>query len=255
MFSRPRIFLFFVAICLSAGAPLRAADLVVYTEDFPPYNYPAPDGSVAGTSTDVVRQVLDRAGMPYEIKLVPWSRAVQLSLADPNALIYTLARTPKRDRDYDWLVPLVRSEYHLFARSEDSREVTLEALRSGTFRTACVTANISCEILAWMGVPSDKLTRLPNQGTLDMQMVLAGRADVYFNDLDGHRAQMKQAGLSPFLFRDAMQVPYEGGFYLAAGRQVPDEVRAKIHRAYEVLLGEGAVTAPGTSQSRPSVGG
>lgn len=222
---------------------MRAADIIVYTEDFPPYNYPGPDGQVVGISTERVRQVLDRAGLDYQIRLVPWSRAVQLSRSEPAALIYTLARTPERDRHYDWLMPLVRSEYHLFARTEDRRQVTLETLRSGEIRAACVTANISCEILAWMGVPAQKLTRLPNQGILDLQMVMAGRADVYFNDLDGHIAQLKQAGLSPALFKAAMRVPYEGGFYLAAGWQVPGDVRSKIHSAYTALLREGAMPA------------
>ncbi|MFC4349411.1 substrate-binding periplasmic protein [Kordiimonas lipolytica] len=226
-------------------APLaRATGLVVYTEDFPPYNYRGHDGEVTGTSTERVRKVLDRTGLDYQIRLVPWSRAVQLSKSDNNALIFTLARTPERDRFYDWLMPLMRSEYHLFTRAEDSREVTLEALKAGDLRTACVTANISCEILAWMGVPADKITRLPNQGILDLQMVLAGRADVYFNDREGHQAQLKQAGLSAAFFRDAMRVPYEGGFYLAAGRQVPAGVRAKIRQAYDALLRAGEMTAP-----------
>lgn len=244
MFRFLSLAIWFVVGLLLQAPFARATGLVVYTEDFPPYNYLGPDGEVTGTSTERVRQLLDLAGLDYQIRLVPWSRAVQLSRTEPNALIYTLARTPKRDSFYDWLMPLMRSEYHLFGRSEDNRPVTLEALKAGDFRTACVTANISCEMLAWMGVPADKITRLPNQGILDLQMVLAGRADIYFNDLEGHKAQLKQAGLSAAFFRDAMRVPYEGGFYLAAGRQVPTEIRTKIRQAYDALLRAGEMTAP-----------
>ncbi|MCJ9430701.1 substrate-binding periplasmic protein [Kordiimonas marina] len=230
---------FWVGIALLlAAAPVRATDLVVYTEDFPPYNFKAPDGTVVGTSTERVRQVLDRSGLSYSIKMVPWSRAVKRAMTEKNVLIYTLAKTPKRDPKFDWLVPLMRSQYYLFARADDPRPVTLDAVRAGKFRAVCVTANISCEILRKIGLPADKLIQLPNEGFLDLPVVLAGRADVYFNDRAGNAEQLKAAGKAANVVREAMKVDYDGGFYLAAGKQVPQDMRAKVRAAYAALVRE-----------------
>lgn len=230
------------ALFFGGSALSQDAELTVYTEDFPPYNYLSEDGEVIGSSTERVRQVLDRAGLTYAIKMVPWSRAVQLAGSERNVLIYTLAKTPERDQHFDWLVPLMRSQYYLFTRAGDTRDVTIEGLKAGTFRVACVTANISCELLFKIGVPEDKLTKLPNQGILDLQMVLAGRADVYFNDRVGHAEQMTQAGYAPSSMREAMAVDYNGGFYLAAGFQLPYDLRQQVKAAYQALMQEGAFT-------------
>ncbi|TNE62367.1 MAG: transporter substrate-binding domain-containing protein [Alphaproteobacteria bacterium] len=215
------------------------AEVTVYTENFAPYNYEAEDGTVLGLSTDNVRLVLDEAGLAYEIKVLPWTRALRQARSDDHALIYTMARTPARDPDFDWLVPLFRSEFYLFARADDPRAVTRDALAQGSFTAACVVADVACELFEWLGVPAENVTVMPNQGALDFQLVLAGRADLYLRDKAANIEQLKLAGENAAVIRQAMRVGYDGGFFLAAGHHVDAAVRARVRAAYERLLAEG----------------
>lgn len=74
----------------------------VLTEEMPPYNY-TEDGVIKGISTEVVRLVLNRAGLDYSIKSYPWKRSYKMALSDPNTPIYSIGRNTKREGLFKWV--------------------------------------------------------------------------------------------------------------------------------------------------------
>lgn len=226
-------------VCFAFGAKGAAADAVVYTEEFPPYNFTGPNGTVDGVATANVRQVLAASGIKYSIKAVPWPRAMARALLEENSFIYTIARTPEREDLFDWLVPIGRSEFHLYVRADDSRPVTPETLAAGEFIGVCLTNSLSCEYLRRAGIPKEKTIVVPNHGYPLPHMVVGGRADVYINDKFFNAAHLKNAGLEPDVVRSAMTIESRGGFYLAAGTQVPEDLRDKVRKAYARLVKAG----------------
>lgn len=80
--------------------------LHVVTEDSPPRNYLNSDGEIVGTSTDIVKSVLNTANIDYQLTLYPWIRAYTMALEQPNVLIYTISRNPKREDKFRWFCPL-----------------------------------------------------------------------------------------------------------------------------------------------------
>jgi len=231
--------LLFVAF-YSVTAPVCGQDLVVYTEEYPPYNFTKEDGTVGGLATENVRQVLDASGLSYDIRLVPWSRAVFNANSEPNALIYTLTRTPVREGDYHWLVPLADSNFYLFVRADEIREVTFEALNAGKFTGACVVNDLSCSLLLIAGMPEKNIIRVPDNVTGDFRMVMAGRADIYISDIDVNRRFRLEHGIDISVTRPAMRFRGDAGFYLASGPRLPEIIRARIRAAYEKLSSDGA---------------
>ncbi|NVJ98039.1 MAG: transporter substrate-binding domain-containing protein [Alphaproteobacteria bacterium] len=233
-----RIIVAALSVC-AAPFRLAATDLVVYTENYPPFNFTEPDGTVGGFSTEKVRQVLDAAGLSYEIRVVPWARAVNFVQTQHNALIYTLTRTPKREHVYDWLVPLSDTNYYLFVRREETREVTPEALAAGVFTASCVSGDLACELLTSAGIPVKNITPIMTAEDGDFRMVLAGRADIYISDLAANKRMRRRAGYDPRLTKPVMRLRGDGGFYLASGPQVPLEIRTRIKDAYKTLMESG----------------
>lgn len=84
------------------AASVRAGELTIVTEEFPPYNYQR-DGQPAGLSTEVVKAVLEEAGLTAEFKFVPWARAYKTAERVPNTLIYSIARIPEREDLFIWV--------------------------------------------------------------------------------------------------------------------------------------------------------
>lgn len=230
-----------MALCVGAACLVpvahaeQAKGVVVYTEHYPPYNHENEKGEVIGLATDRVRQVLDAAGISYEIRVAPWSRAVLNATTRDNTLIYSITRTPGREADYDWLVPLADSNFYLYARSDDYRNFTTQALQAGEYSAACVSGDLSCDVLNGIGIPAKNITMISDSGTGDFRLVLAGRADVYVSNRTVNPELRQSEGFHPQATKPVYRVGGGIAFYLAAGKQVSPELRQHIREAYERL--------------------
>ncbi|MFC3052618.1 substrate-binding periplasmic protein [Kordiimonas pumila] len=217
----------------------HADTMMVYTENYPPYNYMNENGEVVGLATENIRKVLDAAGLEYQIRLVPWTRAMYNAQTQKNALIYTITRTPKREEMFDWLVPIAKSNFYLFVRADETRSVTPETLRSGMFTASCVTGDLACDLLNWTDIGSNNIIPISKEGTGDFRMVIAGRSDIYLSDLAVNAQLRKQEGYSLDLTKPVMRLNGKTGLFLAAGTQVPENIRQNIKAAYQGLIAEG----------------
>lgn len=227
------------ALLLSVVARAGATELVIYTEDYPPFSYADDNGDVIGAGTEKVRQVLDAAGITYSFRLMPWARAVLFAEMQPNALIYSMTRTPSREARYDWLVPIANADFQLFKRSDDERQVTFEAVRAGAFTGACVSGDLTCELLRYIGMPEEKLMVVTNNPTGDFRLVAAGRADLYVSETSVSDLRRTRDGFAENPTEPALRLGGHYGLYLAAGWQVPKIIRGKVRAAYENLLSNG----------------
>ena len=88
-----------------------ADTLYVYTESSPPYHYMNEKEDVVGSSTTLVRQILENAGYDVEFLLMPWARSLRMVSKRDDALVYSLARTPERESQFFWIAPV--SEFRL----------------------------------------------------------------------------------------------------------------------------------------------
>ncbi|WP_262689389.1 type 2 periplasmic-binding domain-containing protein [Kordiimonas aestuarii] len=98
---------------------------------------------------------------------------------------------------------------------------------------------MSCEFLARIGFPADKIIPVPNHGYPLVNMVNAKRADAYVNDKHFNAIQLREAGLPSETMQSAMLIENRGGFYFAAGLQVDAALRNRVQRAYARLVKSG----------------
>lgn len=75
--------------------------LVAGDVSFPPYVYEE-NGQVKGIHADIVRVVLDRLKVDYEIKTYPWKRVI--SMTDNNKITLSLSWVEKRERFQKYLM-------------------------------------------------------------------------------------------------------------------------------------------------------
>ena len=86
----------FIAVPLSSQNRL-ADSLAITTQEWEPYNYTMPDGSVGGMATDILRKVLDEMKVPYTITVYPWFRAQMLVKSGEADAFYAASRNRERD--------------------------------------------------------------------------------------------------------------------------------------------------------------
>jgi polar amino acid transport system substrate-binding protein len=120
-----------LAFCCSAHAKATDAHLILTTEDYPPFNMVDPNnGNISGISTEKVKEIMHRAGETYTITAYPWARAFQMARTDANTCVFSTTRMPEREAMFKWVGPLVKNNWFIFARADDTRKPkSLEDLR------------------------------------------------------------------------------------------------------------------------------
>ncbi|MEW6990307.1 substrate-binding periplasmic protein [Colwelliaceae bacterium 6441] len=98
-----RSFLSFIAIFLVLSFSAQSEQINVVTEFLEPYQIQNADGSLGGFSTDVINSLFELTNDKANIKVMPWARAYETALHQPNTLIYSIAHTPIRDKLFHWV--------------------------------------------------------------------------------------------------------------------------------------------------------
>ena len=111
-----------LALCLGAprvargstlpgpGAPLR----VVLDNDYPPFIFRAPDGSLKGILVDHWALWAKRTGIPVQLDAMPWAEAQRRMAAGGYDVIDTMFENPQRRVLYDFGPGYARIDVPIF---------------------------------------------------------------------------------------------------------------------------------------------
>lgn len=104
-----------------------AAPLTITTEENPPLNFMDPTShEVTGIATQVVKEVLEKAGVEYKIVLLPWQRAYQMALDGPTTCVYSTTITDERKPLFKWVAPVTTNNWVLYSAADS--DITLKSL-------------------------------------------------------------------------------------------------------------------------------
>lgn len=101
--------------------------LTLYTEHWPPYQKVENDDLVTGVIADKIKEVLTAVNWPFQIKAVPWPRAIYLAENIKNSLIFSVARFPEREENYQWIASLSTITSKLI-RFNNDKNITINTL-------------------------------------------------------------------------------------------------------------------------------
>ncbi|MDX1554368.1 MAG: ABC transporter substrate-binding protein [Marinobacter sp.] len=141
-------FLLFLTLALSGWGHAQAAEpITFYTEEYPPYSFVNDQGEIDGISTRLLQEALASIDRPVRFLLVPWARAFSEARLRPGNCVYSTARTAEREPMFQWVGPLVKTEWAAFALPERSIEATsleeLKGLRAGSFHEDAISIYVA----------------------------------------------------------------------------------------------------------------
>jgi len=120
-----RLFCILFLILAPYSNAAQEQSLRFVTEDLPPYQIVNDGKLVSGTSFDLVKQAIDEADLNAEIELFPWARAFQMAKNMPNVVIFSMARTEKRESDFVWLHKLQPLIYRFYSSTKHNYDQQL----------------------------------------------------------------------------------------------------------------------------------
>lgn len=159
-----------------ALTPLKA--LKAYTEHLPPLNYLDASGQAQGFSVDLLRLIAAEAELPLDIELMPWPRAASAARAGPGSLLFSLTRTPARERQYQWLGPIGPRRLVVY-RLSSRKDIQLSSLRElGGLRLGVVRESAALGRLLADGLRPGRELELALDDAGNLRKLQAGRMDL-----------------------------------------------------------------------------
>jgi polar amino acid transport system substrate-binding protein len=226
-------FAIFTGIALSGTAQADSLNLV--TEDYPPYNFLAPDGNeVRGIVADKVREIMRRTGKDFSIKIYPWQRALQMARTEANTCVFATARLPEREAELKWIGPVIKNHWVMLARADDTRKPkSLDDIKGAVIGSYRGTSMVG--FLTEKGFQVD----LAPSHTENPRKLLAGRFDFWAaseaNSLALIKAQGYEGQIVPlFSFRDTE-------LFLACNLSVDDKQIARMNLAVKQMEQDGSM--------------
>ena len=117
------VMLITLLLLLTPGA--HAQKLNIYTEDWPPMNFKTRTG-IDGMAVDIVKALQALTGNKETIQPVPWARGYKAVVEDDNVMLFSLGRSPEREKLMRMLGPIAISKTVLYTRhGEAARLKTL----------------------------------------------------------------------------------------------------------------------------------
>ena len=215
-------------------------DLVLLTENFPPYNMAkngknfAQDENINGIAVDIVREMFKRANITYSLTLrFPWERIYKLALEKPGYGVFVMARLPDREKLFKWVGPIGPDDWIMLAKADS--KITLETLdQARNYKIGAYKGDAIAETLAKQGLKPVVVLRDQDNA----KKLVNGQIDLWATGDPAGRYLARQdgvTGLKTVLRFNSAEL------YLALNKDVPDETVAKLQAALDQLRKEGVV--------------
>ncbi|UDI93280.1 MULTISPECIES: ABC transporter substrate-binding protein [Pseudomonas] len=215
-------------------------DLVLLTENFPPYNMAkngknfAQDENINGIATDIVREMFKRAGITYSLTLrFPWERVYKLALENPGYGAFVMARLPDREKLFKWVGPIGPDDWVMLAKADS--KITLETLNDARkYKIGAYKGDAIAETLTKQGLKPVVVLRDQDNA----KKLVSGQIDLWATGDPAGRYLARQdgvIGLKTVLRFNSAEL------YLALNKDVPDATVAKLQAALDQMRKDGVV--------------
>ncbi|WP_234401367.1 substrate-binding periplasmic protein [Pseudoalteromonas sp. T1lg23B] len=217
-------------LCFSGGSTASALPhLTVVTELSPP-NQTYDNGVVGGTSTDLVKRIVEQAHLKADYYLYPWARAFKVASERKNTLIYSMAKTPLREQNFHWIGPVAKFELGFVTNNyrQDVKVTSLEDAKK--YRLAVQRGDIAAEQLEQYGFEYVLTADIERS----YQLLITNKVDLVLDDPRYIKPMADALNLPKDHFRFLFSVPnLSVRGYLAANIDTPAEVINKLRIAFE----------------------
>jgi len=192
-----KVLLVVVFCFVSAGAWAATVDDLTYlTEEYPPYNMTAEDGTPTGLAVELLGAVFEKMGASTTIKdiqVVPWARGYKDVQTKPKVCLFSTNRTEERENLFKWVGPIYTNTFNAIALKKRDFQVNsaedLVNLQAGVIRD-----DTGDQLAQSFGIKN--IDRAPNNEP-NIKKLNAGRIDIWIYGEQAAKIQLAEAGFNP----------------------------------------------------------
>lgn len=197
--------------------------ITIYSEIWPPFQIRNEQGQLTGPATEQVKQILDQNDVNYVIEPKRWAMSLNLVQSKPNTLIYSISRTPVREKNFHWIAKLGGVNTKLLALS-DSKIRIEHPKELINYTIALKREEASTQYFLDMGLLPGKNIIFVNNTVQALELLNIGRVDFYPISASGLKPSLDSSGYDSRMFKyvyHLKDLSYD--FYLAANIDSDEE--------------------------------
>lgn len=214
--------------------------ITVLTYEWRPFNFEE-DGKIRGISTDVVREVLMRAGIEASIQMCPWTRAYRRAMEEENVMLFTIARTTAREEHFKFICPVAPSVKNILLKLSESRDIEVGSLEDAKpYRIGVQDEDVIHQLLLQAGFENNRnLFPVPDNGQ-NLKKLLSGRIDLMAGQ-DLPTLDLLRGMRQPLDRIEVVHIFDSFEECAAFGRKTSEDLVEKIRIALEAVQREGFI--------------
>ncbi len=174
---------------VAVAAPATALQLM--TEELPPYSFKS-NNRVDGLSIEIITELFKRAGVSFDIRLVPLRRALATVEAEADSCVFPLERSQEREARFAWVSPLLITQSAFYSSTgrdlrvrslADARDLSVGTYGGSALHEYLVTFNYSA-------------LQIAREELLNARKLQAGRIDLWATDTISGEYFARRAGIA-----------------------------------------------------------
>jgi len=229
-----KLVLVFCLIPFSAVFAQTVDDLILMTEQFPPYNFEE-DGKLQGFAVDTMVLMLERMNSKLtrdDIHLLPWANAYNKTLKKKNTVLFAMARSKARENLFKWVGPISFSKGVLIARKDKHIKInSIDDVKK--YKIGVIRDDYGEQLLVQKEVEKSGLERVAKAIIL-IRMLNAGRIDMWSYGENTAKWLIKKNGFNPEDY-ETVYVLEERESYYAFHKDTPDSLIQKFQETLDDL--------------------
>jgi polar amino acid transport system substrate-binding protein len=163
------------------SAPVQAhraaGELQLFTEELPPITF-SQGGKATGLAVEVVQEIMRRKGVNTPIEVVPWARGYKAVQEEPLTGLFTMTRSPQREKLFKWVGPVTQENTGFYALKASNLTINSLDDAKKIDLIGDVTEYSSAQYLKEQGFTNLDISADPN---VLIKKLLAGRIPVMVN--------------------------------------------------------------------------
>jgi len=225
-----------IALVVSVSAA-QAQSITFLTEQNPPFNF-AQGGKPAGISTDIVNEMVRRAGVTGRFEILPWDSAFRRAQTDKDTCLYSTARLENRESLFRWIGPIAVNKWVLVAKSDFPGTIKSDA-DARKYRIGAVKTDAKAEFLRSKAITnifeSDSEEQIPPR--LFLKKDDPARIDLWVSGLYAYKAVAEKAKVT------GVKMVYAVGeqqLFVACSPRTADGAFKKLDTAVQSMRKDGS---------------
>ena len=207
------------------------------TEELAPFQFFDSDNTPTGVMVEVVQAIIDEANVPASIEVTGWTRAYRKTLKGNNTLIFSIMRTPEREKLFTWIVKLYSNRVHMVSLNNDIGLINPNNAKEYTIGT--MAEDVSEEMIRKLGFKDKDITFGTDYIQL-WKMLYHGRFDLILMNDRSHMLQLKKLGYDVSKLKYHFEVTNtKTDMYIAANINNSKPTMDRLKKAFKTIKSNG----------------